>query len=114
MEEVLKVYPELAVVQDADRLDAIGAVGIARCFAFGSAKKPERGLEGCVDHFEDKLARLEGMMKTEMGKEMARERTRRIKEFERWWRDETEGGIEANGGFKGDPTEDTYSDFENI
>lgn len=81
-------HPELAIVQDADRLDAIGAVGIARTFAFGAAKMPDRGLQGCVEHFEEKLERLEGMMKTETGRAMARERTRRLREFRGWWEDE--------------------------
>ena len=56
-------------------LAAIGAVGIARCFAFGAAKAPDRGLHGSIEHFEEKLVKIEGMMKTDAGKELARERT---------------------------------------
>lgn len=111
VQDVLKVYPELGVVQDADRLDALGAVGVARCFAFGAAKKPERGLQGCVDHFEEKLLKLEGMLKTEEGKRLGRERARRIKEFEGWWKEEVEGVTEAGRKWE---VEDTYAGWENI
>jgi uncharacterized protein len=88
VQEVLNVYPELAAVQDADRLDALGAVGIARCFVFGGVKRPQCGLQGSVEHFGEKLVKLEGMMKTDAGREIARERTRRIEEFWRWWKEE--------------------------
>ncbi|KAJ3945066.1 uncharacterized protein N0V96_005089 [Colletotrichum fioriniae] len=80
-------YPELAVVQDADRLDAIGAVGIGRCFTFGGAKGA-RSMDDSIEHFEEKLVRLEGMMKTDAGREMARERTKRLLTFMEWWQDE--------------------------
>lgn len=82
-------HPELAVVQDADRLDAIGAVGIGRAFAFGGAKN--RDMSQTMEHFEEKLVRLEGMMKTETGRALARERTERIEKMQEWWRQETEG-----------------------
>ncbi|WYZ41636.1 hypothetical protein EsH8_V_000531 [Colletotrichum jinshuiense] len=80
-------HPELAVVQDADRLDAIGAVGIGRCFTFGGAKG-SRSMDDSILHFEEKLVKLEGMMKTDAGREMAQERTKRILTFMEWWQDE--------------------------
>lgn len=86
-------YPELAVVQDADRLDAIGAVGIGRTFTFGGAKGA-RNMGETLQHFEDKLEKLEGMMKTAPGKRLARERTERLKIFKGWWEAEQQ---EAEG-----------------
>jgi len=88
-------YPELAVVQDADRLDAIGAVGIGRTFTFGGAKGAKHMGE-TIQHFEDKLLKLEGMMKTMPGKRLARERAERLMIFKGWWEEEqreAEGSI---------------------
>lgn len=85
--KLIEAIPELAVVQDADRLDAIGAIGIGRCFTFGGAKGA-RSLQNSIDHFDDKLLKLEGMMKTEAGKAMAKERSSRIRDFMGWWKDE--------------------------
>lgn len=82
-------HPELAIVQDADRLDAIGAIGIGRTFAYGAAKAPDRGMQGSIEHFTEKLENIEGMMKTDAGKRMARERTQRLKDFRQWWEDES-------------------------
>ncbi|KAF2097399.1 hypothetical protein NA57DRAFT_57989 [Rhizodiscina lignyota] len=87
-EAALRRNPELAIVQDADRLDAIGAVGIGRVFAFGAARMPQRGLCGCIEHFVDKLEILEGMMKTETGRRLAKERTERLRIFRQWWKEE--------------------------
>lgn len=86
--DVLAQYPELAIVQDADRLDAIGAVGIGRCFSFGAAKFPNQAMGRAIEHFEEKLFNLEGMMKTEAGKRMAKRRTEVLREFAREWREE--------------------------
>lgn len=85
---IIGAHPELAIVQDADRLDAIGAVGIGRAFCYGAAKAPNRGMQGSIEHFTEKLEKIEGMMKTETGKKMASERTKRLKEFRRWWVEE--------------------------
>lgn len=63
-------------VQDADRLDAIGAVGIARAFMFAGAKG--HGLYGddqsAYAHFFHKLLRLKDMMNTDTARELAEER----------------------------------------
>ena len=87
VQQCLRQYPELGIIQDADRLDAIGAVGIARCFAFTAAVGKQSLDEGIV-HFEGKLEKLEGMMKTRTGKEIAATRTARLREFKDWWMDE--------------------------
>jgi uncharacterized protein len=84
---MIQKYPELAVVQDADRLDAIGAIGIGRTFTFGGAKGG-REMGETIQHFEDKLERLESMMKTGPGKKLARERTERLTVFKSWWEEE--------------------------
>jgi len=85
---IMDANPELAIVQDADRLDAIGAIGIGRSFTFGGAKQPDRGMDGTIEHFTEKLERLEGLMKTETGRKMARQRTERLQTFRSWWVEE--------------------------
>ena len=57
------------IVQDADRLDAIGAIGIARTFAFGG--RHDRSLQSSVDHFYEKLLLLKDMMHTPAARELA-------------------------------------------
>lgn len=91
VQDALRNHPELAIVQDADRLDALGAVGIARAFTYGGAKDRHRGLEGTLMHFDEKLLGLEGMMKTREGKRLARLRTEHLRQFKAWWEDETKG-----------------------
>ncbi|ORX74527.1 hypothetical protein DL89DRAFT_18408 [Linderina pennispora] len=85
---------ELACVQDADRLDAIGAFGVLRCAAFSGARNRtlhdpkdvaiedisyaqyvEQGGSGtAVAHFHEKLLKLAGMMKTDAAKQQAKDR----------------------------------------
>ena len=60
------------IVQDADRLDAIGAIGIARTFAFGG--EHGRPLEATIQHFQDKLLLLKDEMNTETAKKIAESR----------------------------------------
>ena len=83
---------EMQIVQDADRLDAIGAIGIARAFTYGGFKnrvlydpaiKPEQHLSKetyknttapTINHFYEKLLLLKNLMNTAAGKTIAEER----------------------------------------
>lgn len=60
------------IVQDADRIDAIGAIGIARTFAYGGTIG--RPLEDSIKHFYDKLLLLKEEMNTDAAKELAQKR----------------------------------------
>lgn len=76
------------IVQDADRLDAIGAVGIARTFAFGG--KHNRPPEATLQHFHEKLLLLRDLMNTEKAKELAAVRHQFMEAFLEEWAKETE------------------------
>ena len=83
------------ILQDADRLDAIGAIGIARVFAVsGSEKRPFYNVKDpfcknrmpndeiwALDHFYRKLLKLEFLMNTKSGKIEAKKRTKILKDF---------------------------------
>ena len=71
--------PEGKIVQDADRLDAMGAVGIARTFAYGG--EHGRSLQDSARHFYEKLLLLRDEMNTETGKALAEERHRFLRMF---------------------------------
>ena len=75
-------------VQDADRLDAIGAIGIARAFAFGGSRgrylynpDDKDANDSTVDHFYDKLFKLKELMNTETAKEIAENRDLFMREY---------------------------------
>ena len=78
------------IVQDADRLDAIGAIGIARTFAYGG--KCGRTLEDSVQHFHDKLLLLKSGMNTKRAKEIAESRHDFMEQFLHEWDKETAQG----------------------
>ncbi len=91
--------PELDVIQDADRLDAIGAIGIARCFNYGGFKnrkiydpeiKPNLKMTkkeyksssaSTINHFYEKLLLLKDMMNTKTGRQIAEKRHQYMERF---------------------------------
>lgn len=78
---------ESACVRDADRLDAIGAIGIARAFAFGGSHgrmlHDPTGINAqtTIAHFHDKLLLLKDMMCTQTGRRIAESRDHFLREF---------------------------------
>ena len=90
---------ELKVVQDADRLDAIGAIGIARCFNYGGFKNREiynpeiepnlnitkeaykKSSAPTINHFYEKLLLLKDKMNTKTGSKIAQERHTYMESF---------------------------------
>ena len=87
------------IVQDADRLDAIGAIGIGRCFSYAGSKghvlfDPElsvrehmtekeyrEGKTSAIHHFYEKLLKLKDLMNTESGKQLAEDRHAFMEDF---------------------------------
>lgn len=76
------------IVQDADRLDAMGAIGIARTFAFGG--KHDRSMESSVQHFYDKLLLLKDELNTPEAIATGQIRHDYMVDFLRRLREETE------------------------
>ena len=79
------------IVQDADRLDAMGAIGIARTFAYGG--EHGRPLRASVEHFHDKLLRLKDTMNTEAARELAEKRHAFLESFLKELSEETQEEI---------------------
>ena len=106
-EKIMKTK-EGMVVRDADRLEALGAIGIARCFAYGGYKgnpiyvpsvKPRRDLifeeykreTSQINHFYEKLLLLKDLMLTDTGKKLALKRHKFMEDYLRQFFDEWEG-----------------------
>ncbi len=71
------------IISDADRLDAIGAIGIARAFSYGGAnnRKMYGSEDSTIKHFDEKLLVLDQYLYLDESKEIAKERMKILKEF---------------------------------
>lgn len=106
--EKKELSKEGKIVQDADRLDALGAIGIARTFAYGGKKErliydpdnneivdekeyKEKGSKTSISHFYDKLLKIKDLINTETAKEIAIERHKFLEDFLKEFLDEWNG-----------------------
>lgn len=106
--DIKELSIEGKIVQDADRLDGIGAIGVARTFAYGGKKgkliyNPDDnelvdekdyniyGSKTSISHFYDKLLKLKDMMNTNTAKEIAIERHKYLEGFLNEFYDEWNG-----------------------
>lgn len=95
------------IAQDADRLDALGAIGIARTFAYGGKKGKlmynpddndlvneeeyrQKGSKTSISHFYDKLLKIKDLMNTDSAKTIAEERHKYLENFLQEFLDEWE------------------------
>ena len=83
---------EAKIVQDADRLDAMGAIGIARTFAYGGKKG--RSLQDSVQHFHDKLLLLRDTLNTDEARDLADKRHEFMVKFLEELSEESLGSID--------------------
>jgi uncharacterized protein len=82
---------EAKILSDADKLDAIGAIGIARVFMYSG--EHGRDIEASIRHFEEKILKLKDLMYTETARRIAEGRHRFTEEFLERLRREIEGEI---------------------
>ena len=81
---------EAKVLSDADKLDAIGAIGVARAFLYSGEKG--RSIEETLEHFEEKLLKLGDCLYTETARKIAERRHEFMLEFYRRLKEELEFG----------------------